>query len=45
MAFAFSGFESTMIPGGDIKNPRENTSPAAFGALLVAFIRYFSLLW
>jgi APA family basic amino acid/polyamine antiporter len=43
MAFAFSGFESAMIPGGGIKNPRENAPRAAFGALLVTSVLYFSL--
>lgn len=43
MVFAFSGFESAMIPGREIENPRENTPPAAFNALLLISVLYFSL--
>lgn len=41
--FAYSGFESAMIPGGEIKEPRRNTPIAAFTALTVIACVYWML--
>lgn len=43
MVFAYSGFESAMIPGSELKNPRRDTAIAAFTALLIVSALYVCL--
>lgn len=43
MVFAYSGFESAMIPGSELKNPRRDNPIAAFTALLVVSTLYVCL--
>jgi basic amino acid/polyamine antiporter, APA family len=43
MVFAYSGFESAVIPGSELKNPRRDASIAAFSALLTISVLYICL--
>lgn len=43
MVFAYSGFESAMIPGSEIKDPHRTAKPAAFGVLLFVSILYLCI--
>jgi len=43
MVFAYSGFESAMIPGSELKNPRRDAPIAAFTALAVVTLLYVLL--
>jgi APA family basic amino acid/polyamine antiporter len=43
MIFAYSGFESAMIPGSELKNPRRDTPFAAFTALALIAVLYMTV--